>query len=53
MSPSILKPEPGFAVIPMKKTGDDKTDFGAVIPDLDLNDISGKFTLSHQIITIL
>ncbi|ERT02401.1 hypothetical protein HMPREF1624_00699 [Sporothrix schenckii ATCC 58251] len=40
MSPSALRPEPGFTVVPMKKTGDDKTNFGAVIDDLDLNDIS-------------
>lgn len=42
MSPSVLKPEPGFTVVPMKKTGEDKTNFGAVIADLDLNDISGE-----------
>ena len=46
MSPSVLKSEPGFTVVPMKKTSDDKTNFGAVIGDLDLSDISGASPLA-------
>ena len=41
MSPSVLKPEPGFTLVPMKTPADKKTNFGAVITDIDLDDISG------------
>ncbi|CAK7218031.1 hypothetical protein SBRCBS47491_003368 [Sporothrix bragantina] len=42
MSPSVLKPEPGFTVVTMKTPADKSTNFGAVIDDIDLNDISDE-----------
>jgi len=44
MAPGILAPEPTFAVKEMDKTAKEKHNFGAVIDDLDLENISGKHT---------
>ena len=41
MAPGILAPEPSFTLNEMDKTAREKHDFGAVIEDLDLNNISG------------
>ena len=46
MAPGILAPEPTFMVKEMEKTAKEKHNFGAVIDDLDLNNISGKHTES-------
>ncbi|KAH7021199.1 uncharacterized protein B0I36DRAFT_367631 [Microdochium trichocladiopsis] len=40
MSPSAITPEPTFTVTPMKKTAEEKHDFGATVTGLDLNEIS-------------
>ncbi|KAF7443980.1 TauD Probable taurine catabolism dioxygenase [Pyrenophora tritici-repentis] len=40
MAPGILAPEPSFTLNEMDKTAKEKHDFGAVIEDLDLNNIS-------------
>lgn len=45
MSPGVLSAEPGFTVTPMSKTEKEKPNFGAVIEDLDLESISGKFNV--------
>jgi xanthine dioxygenase len=45
MSPSANLPEPSFSVTPIAKTPKDKTNFGAVLEGLDLNDISGRCQL--------
>lgn len=45
MAPGILAPEPTFTVTPMTKTPKEKHNFGAVIEDLDLENISGKFII--------
>ncbi|EON96408.1 putative alpha-ketoglutarate dependent xanthine dioxygenase protein [Phaeoacremonium minimum UCRPA7] len=42
MSPSTLLPEPSFTLTPMDKTPKEKHNFGAVITDLDLSDISDE-----------
>jgi len=44
MAPGILAPEPTFMVKEMEKTAKEKHNFGAVIDDLNLDDISGKHT---------
>jgi len=44
MAPGILPPEPTFTVKEMEKTAKEKHDFGAVIDDLNLDNISGKHT---------
>ena len=43
MAPGILAPEPSFTLNEMDKTAREKHDFGAVIEDLDLNNISGMY----------
>ena len=43
MSPGVLAAKPTFVVAPMEKTMKEKHNFGAVITDLDLNNISGRF----------
>ena len=50
MAPGVLAPEPTFTVNVMNKSATKKYNFGAVIDDLDLENISGnwyhKFKLS-------
>jgi hypothetical protein len=46
MSPSKLI-EPTFTLTPMKAPADKKYNFGAVVTDIDLNNISGPCTPSH------
>ncbi|CAK7264118.1 hypothetical protein SEPCBS57363_000908 [Sporothrix epigloea] len=41
MSPSVLQ-QPGFTVVTMKTPNDKLTNFGAVIDDIDLNEISDE-----------
>ncbi|KAI2620142.1 Clavaminate synthase-like protein [Hypomontagnella submonticulosa] len=40
MSPSAVNSEASFKITPMKKSPDEKHDFGVIVSDLDLNDIS-------------
>ncbi|KAI6086574.1 Clavaminate synthase-like protein [Hypoxylon rubiginosum] len=40
MSPSAMAPEVTFTVTPMNKSPKEKHNFGAIVTDLDLNDIS-------------
>ncbi|KAI2611401.1 Clavaminate synthase-like protein [Hypoxylon fragiforme] len=40
MSPTLVNSNSCFTVTPMRKTSEDKHDYGAVVTDLDLNDIS-------------
>jgi hypothetical protein len=42
MSPAMVYDEPSFTLAPIQKTPEQKYNYGAVITDLDLNDISGK-----------
>jgi len=44
MAPGVLAPEPTFTVKEMEKTVKEKHNFGAVIDDLNLDNISGKHT---------
>lgn len=44
MSPSTLAAEASFTITPMTKSPKEKHDFGAIVTDLDLNDITGKLT---------
>lgn len=44
MSPSAMAPEVTFTVTPMNKSPKEKHNFGAIVTDLDLNDISGECT---------
>lgn len=41
MSIDKTTPEPTLVITPMKKTGDEKHNFGAVVTNLDLDKISG------------
>lgn len=43
MSPSKLLPKASFTLLPIEKSAQEKYDYGAVIVDLDLNEISGKY----------
>jgi hypothetical protein len=43
MAPGILAPEPTFTVKEMAKSTKEKHNFGAVIDDLDLDNISGEY----------
>lgn len=45
MAPGILAPEPSFTLNEMDKSVKEKHDFGAVIEDLDLNNISGVYNV--------
>lgn len=40
MSPSTLAAEASFTITPMTKSPKEKHDFGAIVTDLDLNDIT-------------
>ena len=51
MAPGILVPEPSFTISPMTKTAKDKHNFGAIIEDIDLENIEGSMKhpkLSHE-----
>jgi len=41
MSPGKLLSEPSFTVTPLTPEGGKKYNYGAIIDDLDLNDING------------
>jgi hypothetical protein len=43
MSPSQVIDGPSFKLSPIDKEEGKKTNFGAIVTGLDLNDISGKF----------
>lgn len=48
MAPGILAPEPTFTVKEMAKSTKEKHNFGAVIDDLDLDNISGEYNTDHD-----
>jgi len=41
MSLGVLSPEPTFTLAPVKKTAQEKYNFGAVVEGIDLENISG------------
>ncbi|KAK1965410.1 hypothetical protein LY78DRAFT_658298, partial [Colletotrichum sublineola] len=42
MSPGVLAAGTSFTIAPVKKTAEEKHNFGAIIENVNLDDISGK-----------
>lgn len=50
MSPSATISEATFTITTMKKSSNDKHDYGAIVSDIDLNDINGT-RYSYQVMS--
>lgn len=50
MFPSATIPEASFTITPMKKSSNDKHDYGAIVSKIDLNNINGTH-YSYQVMS--